>query len=488
MSALYGAGDRKRRTKPEKDESAEPYRSPWRRDYARLIHCPSFRRLQGKTQVFPGDESDFFRNRLTHSLEVAQIAKSIAIRLNATAPEFSTPRTAIDTDIVEFAALAHDLGHPPFGHTGEHALDECMKDFGGFEGNAQTLRIVSRLEKKETERLVNGERKPFDTDGTDVRCGLNVTYRSLAALIKYDEEIPDHGSKRRTDGVQKGYYATDAGLVKDIRTHVLGKEAHQPLRTIECSIMDIADDIAYSTYDLEDIFKSNILKPLDLLTLNIEIYRSVAVTINKRLKKYYDDIEYEEVTVNDIQSVVIALFTELFYVDDNDREMLRARNVRWEAKKAYFATMVQELSRKMAVDGYYRTDFTSGLVQTFLSGIGVERNASAAPLHRVRLHLETFIMVEVAKNLTFEAVIQSPVMQVIQYRGKDIIQKIFTALAKDTKGSLLPEDFREIHNRGTEADRNRTICDFIAGMTDRYAVEFYSRLYGERGLTVHKPL
>lgn len=488
MSSLYSAGDRKRRTKPEKDESVEPYRSAWRRDYARLIHCPSFRRLQGKTQVFPGDESDFFRNRLTHSLEVAQIAKSIAIRLNAKAPEFSTSRTAIDTDIVEFAALAHDLGHPPFGHTGEHALDECMRDFGGFEGNAQTLRIVSRLEKKETQRLVNGERKPFDTDGTDIRCGLNVTYRSLAALLKYDEEIPDHGSKRLTVGVQKGYYATDADLVKDIRSNVLGKVAYHPLKTVECSIMDIADDIAYSTYDLEDIFKSNILKPLDLLSLDVGIYKSVSETINKRLKKYYSDIYYEEVTVDEIRSVVIALFTELFYIDDNDKELLKARSVRWEAKKAYFATMVQELSRKMARDGYYRTDFTSDLVQTFLNGIEVKPSDVAPQLHRVRLQLETFIMVEVAKNLTYEAVIQSPVMQVVQFRGKDIVKKIFKALADDKNGTLLPDDFREIHNRGTEADRNRTICDFIAGMTDRYAVEFYSRLYGERGLTMHKPL
>jgi dGTPase len=145
---MYSNGDRARPVDDNKAKDPEPYRTPWRRDYARLIHSPSFRRLQGKTQVFPGHESDFYRNRLTHSLEVAQIAKSIAIRLNAVAEPFRPRGTKIEPDIVEFAGLAHDLGHPPFGHNGEEALDECMRDHGGFEGNAQSLRIVSRLEKK----------------------------------------------------------------------------------------------------------------------------------------------------------------------------------------------------------------------------------------------------------------------------------------------------------------------------------------------------
>lgn len=129
--------------------SNEPYRSDFRRDYARLVHSPAFRRLDGKTQLFPGVESDFFRNRLTHSLEVAQIAKSIALKLNYES-QFIADLGGIDTDLVEVAGLAHDLGHPPFGHNGELTLDQCMLAYGGFEGNAQTLRILSRLEKKFT--------------------------------------------------------------------------------------------------------------------------------------------------------------------------------------------------------------------------------------------------------------------------------------------------------------------------------------------------
>ena len=112
-------------TPPDPEQTQpEPYRTPWRRDYARVVHSPAFRRLQGKSQLFPNQESDFFRNRLTHSIEVAQVAKSIAIRINETHNDFKIQK--INTDIVETAALCHDLGHPPFGHNGEEALDECM--------------------------------------------------------------------------------------------------------------------------------------------------------------------------------------------------------------------------------------------------------------------------------------------------------------------------------------------------------------------------
>lgn len=148
------------------EENGSEFRSPYRRDFARLIHSPSFRRLQGKTQLYPGVESDFFRNRLTHSLEVAQIAKSIATAINH---KFlaDKPDLHINPDICEFAGLAHDLGHPPFGHQGEEALDELMRNYGGFEGNAQTLRILSRIEKKVKRANISAP--------SEYRCGLNLT-------------------------------------------------------------------------------------------------------------------------------------------------------------------------------------------------------------------------------------------------------------------------------------------------------------------------
>ena len=262
QQGFYQAGDYGRVVEIPDSGSAEPYRTGFRRDFARIVHTPAFRRLQRKTQLFPGDESDFFRNRMTHSLEVAQIAKSIAIRLNYTIEQDRGPQVgAIDTDLVELVSLAHDLGHPPFGHTGEQALHEKMHAVGGFEGNAQTLRILSRLEKRQTR---GADFVEFAND-KDLRAGLNLSFRSLAGILKYDAQIP---RIKETPTLSKGYYASEADLVQAIKRAVLGKHFGKfdgEFKVIEMQIMDLADDIAYSTYDFEDALKAGFASPLDLL-------------------------------------------------------------------------------------------------------------------------------------------------------------------------------------------------------------------------------
>lgn len=182
------------------------YRSEYDRDYARVIHSPSFRRLQNKTQLFPGQESDFFRNRLTHSLEVAQIARSIAKKILKEHPELD-----ISPDVCEIAGLVHDIGHPPFGHNGEAALDTCMLQHGGFEGNAQTLRVLTRLEKREEPK----DNRILGSRGQDFRVGLNLTARVIATCLKYDHKI----KVSRSDGapLEKGYYHTE----EDVNTKIL---------------------------------------------------------------------------------------------------------------------------------------------------------------------------------------------------------------------------------------------------------------------------
>lgn len=315
MGGIYSKSDAARVTADNTRGRPEAYRSPWRRDYGRLIHCPSFRRLQGKTQVFPGYELDFFRNRLTHSLEVAQIAKSIAIQLNATSAEFR--RDKLRPDIVEFAGLAHDLGHPPFGHTGEEALDECMREHGGFEGNAQTLRIVARLEKKSTQRLVDDESVAFDGD-EDLRCGLNLTFRSLASVLKYDYMIPKYSKDRKIiDDVNKGYYEEERLLVDQIKRNVLSDGDYnlvKKFKTVECSIMDIADDIAYSTYDLEDNFKAGFLTPISLFSLDDKIHDAVAAKISERIKDQYPDHATDVIDRTFVKLELFRIFTRYLFV------------------------------------------------------------------------------------------------------------------------------------------------------------------------------
>ena len=215
---LYDAADRERLVDEPAKRVDAPERTPFERDRARVVHSASLRRLAAKTQVLGPQADDFVRNRLTHSLEVAQIARDLARPLGC------------HPDLAETAALAHDLGHPPFGHNGEMALDALGAGSGGFEGNAQTLRILSRLEAKTS-----------DADGRSV--GLNLTRATLDACTKYPWGREDSADEPGKFGV----YADDLPVFTWLRSGVEG-----PRRCVEAQVMDLADDVAYSVHDLED--------------------------------------------------------------------------------------------------------------------------------------------------------------------------------------------------------------------------------------------
>jgi dGTPase len=452
----------------------EPYRPPFRKDYSRLIHASSFRRLQNKTQLFPGMESDFFRNRLTHSLEVAQIATGIADRLNFYKNGLKESlESQINRDLVALAGLAHDLGHPPFGHNGERALDDMMKSYGGFEGNAQTLRILARLEKKtcldEQSKQQADQKHLADIYG---RFGLNLTFRSLAAVLKYDNAIPP--IRRADEQLVKGYYESEKSLVDEIKRRVKqSDDVSGKFKTVECSIMDVADDIAYSTYDLEDTLKAGFLTPLDIL---LEVQKKdlheaqkkdslVEVIVNKT----------KESGINITKEKIIEFLLDIFF-------KIPGKNSIKEAFKARADDIEELLSRnqKIGADGYERTKLTAQLVNRFIKGVKYEHNSKQPALSIVSLEDGIRWQVEILKHLNYELTIRSPRLAVVHFRGYEVVQRIFKSLADERGHELLPKDSRYLYHIAPNIhEKMRVICDFIAGMTDRYAVEFYGRLHSE---------
>jgi dGTPase len=461
----------------------EPYRSAWRIDYARLVHCPAFRRLQGKTQLFPG-ESDFFRNRLTHSMEVAQISKSIAIKLNFSYfSDAAGDDYKISTDLVEFAALAHDLGHPPFGHNGEAALDECMRSAGGFEGNAQTLHILARLEKK---RTTTGRRYVEFQGAQDARLGLNLTFRSLASILKYDEEILPRDVSQK---ITKGYYADERDLVQTIKQVLLGgayTDAGKRFKTIECGIMDIADDIAYSTYDFEDAMKAGFTSLLDVLRLSEQpkLLRRIAIRLWKKIADRTDRFDENDVPpelvdkIIETESEILAILyeicsnviPELRDLEDNDEGM--------DTRGLELVSAAYNAAKDVQQNGYFRTSLTSQLVGEFIQGVQLKINEDFPCLSEVFVDERALKKIEVLKRYTFESHIENSRLKTVEFRGKDIVTEIFKCIEKDP--DLLPMDWRARHDgMPSHNHKLRCIADFIAGMTDRYATEFYQRLKGD---------
>ncbi|HEV8718340.1 MAG TPA: dNTP triphosphohydrolase [Candidatus Binatia bacterium] len=391
------------RQSPEPQSTERDYRSAFEHDRARIIHSAAFRRLQGKTQVFGVYEGDFFRTRLTHSLEVAQIAKGIALRLGA------------DTDLVEAVCLAHDLGHPPFGHTGEHTLHELMRYHGGFEGNAQTFRILTCLERKHV---------AYD--------GLNLTYQTLDGVLKYKTCIDAAALAVSADPV-KGFYAWDRELVATIVNYTGNGYA----RSFECQIMDVADDIAYSVHDLEDSLKAGLISIADFHRAPPpRVVRAVHAKLAPLGHTVSDEVVHREL-------VCIAKRLE---------ELERTAG---------------RVARKM---------LTRDLIHEFASAVSLQ------PDGRIEAELVSRVRIEVLKAFESYKVIFNPRVTTLGHKGKEVLRRLFAVLDQGRESiGLFPEDHGEDYERalmnGDETARKRVICDFLAGMTDSYAMRFYSRLF-----------
>ena len=393
-----------RRHTPEPPRPANDHRSEFEHDRARIIHSAAFRRLQGKTQVFGVYEGDFFRTRLTHSLEVAQIAKGIALALGA------------DTDLVETICLAHDLGHAPFGHAGERLLHDRMRPYGGFEANAQTFRIVTRLEHKHT-----------------AYPGLNLTYPSLDGLLKYKTCLNAAGLPPSGPEPVKGYYTADRELVEAVTRSTGSGQQRSP----ECQIMDVADDIAYSVHDIEDSLQAGLITLADFQRFPAQ---RLLPEVNAALGAWRRTVDAETVG---------AILTQI-------------------------ATQLDALEHTAGRAAHKM--LTRDLISAFASTVEVQPTGriDAAFAERVRIEvLKAFESQKVIHNPRVATLGYKG--QTVLARLFEVMDQ-----GRESLGLLPEEQaerYQHALGEGDEAACKRVICDFLASMTDSSAMRFYSRLF-----------
>jgi dGTPase len=357
-------------------------RTAFARDRDRIIHSTAFRRLKGKTQVFVANEGDYFRTRLTHSLEVAQIARSLAHSLN------------LDVDLAETIALSHDLGHPPFGHAGEDELHKCMQPWGGFDHNVQAFRIITKLEVRYP---------AWD--------GLNLTWETLEGIVKHNGPVSHHLAEPSWKSI------SDFNALWDLRPATFA--------SLEAQVAAIADDIAYNNHDVDDGLRAELFTINDLL-----------------------DVPMIGPAIRSVQK---------------DWPSLNDRMLRLEAVRRMIGIMIDdvlaETEKRMAEDGIVTAEdvriarrqmvqFSKGVFDDLsrLRGFLFERMYKHYKLNRTRSYARRTL------NAMFHLFLEEP----------------------DT---LPTEWFQLVCSKDSETARARVICDYIAGMTDSFAIEEHQRLF-----------
>jgi dGTPase len=399
---------------------AGDYRSPFQIDRDRVLHTPTFRRLQNKTQVFWSGEYDFYRTRLTHSLEVAQIGKSICHWLKSRPDGPMEEDFFIDADLVEAVCLSHDLGHPPFGHAGERTLNHLMRQHGGFEGNAQTLRLL-------TERIFSAKRAGMDP----TRAFLDgiLKYKSLWSELKSTTGIsPEHhfiydDQQAHLDWAMGGH---------DFPLELPPGAARDKFKSIECQIMDWADDTAYSLNDLSDSVRAGFL--------NIE---KIEAWAEQHGHPIGDDTP----------------------LGDLMRSIRRRRVDPFVGKR--IGRYIQ--STRLETD----VNFLSAVTKRYHYKLVIDEDVKA----------ESALF----KRLAFEVVFLSPQLKQLEHKGSRMLRQLWEVLGERyiAGGTIDGQDFQllpadtaaEITAAPDEATRARLVCDFLAGMTDGYAARTYKRLF-----------
>jgi dGTPase len=365
-------------------------RSPFRRDCDRVIHSTAFRRLKHKTQVFVFHEGDHYRTRLTHSLEVAQIARALARQLG------------LDEDLTETLALAHDLGHPPFGHAGERALDACLHAHGGFDHNAQTLRVVTSLEHRYPE---------FD--------GLNLTWESLEGIVKHN------GPLMARDGSPVGRYR-EHGIPVGIAQFVAAYDLElSSFASLEAQVAAIADDIAYDAHDIDDGLRAGLFGIEDLKQIPL------IAAMTAEIDAHYPDLDESRRGAELVRELISHLIGAVILEAHRGLERIRPSSA-------------DDVRRQSGALIFFPAE---------------TRQAEAA--------IKAFLKIRMYRH--------ERVMRVMR-DAEHLVSDLFARYQTDP--ATLPAEWLSPDNRSEgEAERSRRIGNFIAGMTDRFALTEHQRLF-----------
>jgi dGTPase len=360
-------------------------RSCFQRDRDRVIHSAAFRRLKHKTQVFVYHEGDYYRTRLTHSIEVSQIARSISRSLG------------LNEDLAEALALAHDLGHTPFGHCGEDALDEAMRDYGGFDHNAQTLRILNRLEHRYAE---------FD--------GLNLTWETLEGVVKHNGPLIRATAGAR-EAIPESILAFDAEFPLDLSTWA----------SAEAQVASLSDDIAYNNHDIDDGLRAGLFDVADLAPVPLAgpVFAAVA--------ERHPGIERSRVIHESVRRLINAMVSDL---------------------------LTESRSRLAAL---------------------VPRSADDIRGHDQPVIAFSAAMAEndrALKRFLFTRMYRHDRVNAMTARGRQVVRELFDLYLD--RPDRLPDEWSAGARGRNKAEIARIVCDYIAGMTDRYALNEHRRLFG----------
>jgi dGTPase len=400
-----------------REEPKDPRRGAFARDRARVVHSSALRRLAAKTQVVGPQTDDFVRNRLTHSLEVAQVGRELGLALGC------------DPDVVDTACLSHDLGHPPFGHNGELALDRLAAGFGGFEGNAQTLRVLTRLEPKVIDEV------------SGVSAGLNLTRASLDACTKYPWSRGEGPvGADRTPTSKFGAYADDGAVFAWLRG-----DAGTHRRCVEAQVMDLSDDIAYSVHDVEDAVVGGHLDPAELAE------PEAVARVGEQVRQWYlADADPEEVAA--ALERLRAMPAWVPTVDGSRRSLA--------ALKDMTSQLIGRFARD--VERATREAFGGGRLTRYAADVVVPR--------------ATLCEITALKGVAAVYVMTTAARQPLYVRQREMLTELYHAVLAAAPSGLEPWFAADWHAADSDPARRRVVVDQIASLTDASAVHRHRAL------------